>query len=212
MPAPNRARRPGLGSLMLRAAWRVRIELVLALMLVFGAGFGIGLLNGRTQVAPASPPAAPASSPTPIEKIVEKTRLITTPACGPAGITKDDIRLAYLEGWIGVDEARLLGLDARAGPFGPELSSDDARALKADEDLAVAVHTRSDSRFCAPSAISADVIRLACKKGQIRFDLARQLGIDAHSTSSYFRGGCVLSPVELQTLERDETAAVKSAR
>src|SRR5208282_3639212 len=107
-------RRPGLGSLMRRAAWRVRIELVLALILVFGAGFGIGSLNGHTQAAPATPPAAaPASSPTPIEKIVEKTRLIATPACGPAGMTKDDLRLACVENWISVDEARLLGLDVQ---------------------------------------------------------------------------------------------------
>jgi hypothetical protein len=211
MPA-SRNRRPGLGSLMLRAAWRVRIELVFALILFFGAGFGIGWLNGHTQVAPASPPAAPASSPTPIEKIVEKTRLISSPVCGPTGMTKDDLRLACSQGWISVDEARLLGLNAKAGAFGCELSEDDARALKADEDAAVVTHAASGSRLCAPSAISADAIRLACKKGDIHFAFARQFGIDAHSASAYFHSGCELSPIELQTLERDEAAVVKSAR
>ncbi len=211
MPAPNHAKRPGLGSLMLRAAWRVRIELSLALVLFFGAGFGIGWLNART-LAPLSPPVAPASSPTPVEKTVEKTRLITTPACGPAGITKDDIRLACSEGWIGVDEARLLGLDVQAGPW-CKLSDDDARALKRDEDAAVGASARTHiaSRLCAPSAISADALRLACKNRKISFDFARQFGIDARS-GDMFSGSCALSPVELQTLERDETAAVKSAR
>jgi hypothetical protein len=197
---------------MLRAAWRVRIEVALALVLVFGAGFGIGWLNARTLTRP-SPPVAPASSPTPIEKIVEKTRLTTTPVCGPAGITKDDIKLACSEGWIGVDEARLLGLDVE-DRFRCQLSDDDARALKRDEDAAVAASARThiDSRLCAPSAISADAIRLACKNRKISFDFARQFGIDARSVSSHYSGGCELSPVELQTLERDEAAAVKSPR
>jgi hypothetical protein len=194
---------------MLRAAWRVRIELALALIVFFGAGFGIGWLDGRLVAAPASMPAAPALSPTPIEKIVEKTRLITTPACGPAGVTKDDLRLACVENWISVDEARLLGLDVKAG-YWCKLSDEDARALKADEDSAVAAHTRGGSRLCAPSAISADAIRLACKKSQIHSGFARQFGIDAREER--FGGGCVLSPLELQTLERDETAVVKSAR
>lgn len=210
MPAPQRNKRPGLGSLMLRAAWRVRIELVFALILVFGSGFGIGWLKGRAQVAPA-PPAAPASLPTPIEKIVEKTRLIASPVCGPAGITKDDIKLACLEGWIGVDEARLLGLDVKDGPW-CTLSADDARILKDDEDMAVAAHARIGSRLCAPSAISADAIRLACKKNEIHFAFARQFGIDAHPTSPYSSNTCALSSVELETLERDEAAAVKSGR
>lgn len=211
MPAPNRARRPGLGSLMLRAAWRVRMELALALILVFGAGLGIGWLDGRAQVIPPSPSAAPASSPTPIEKITEKTRLIATPACGPTGITKDDIKLACSDGWIGVDEARLLDLDVKDGPW-CTLSDEDARALRRDEDAIVAAsaeHT-SNSRLCAPSAISADAVRLACKNRKISFHFARQFGIDARSDGSIFGGGCVLSPAELQTLERDETAAVKS--
>jgi hypothetical protein len=203
--------RPGLGSLMRRAAWRVRIELVFALILFFGAGFGIGWLNGHTLVAPASPPGAPASAPTPIEKIVEKTRLITTPACGPARMTKDDLRLACVENWITVDEARLLGLDAQTSGFWCKLSDDDGRALRADQDLAVATHASSGSRLCAPSAISADAIRLACKKGRINSGFARQFGIDARE-ERYSGGGCVLSPVELQTLERDEAAMVKSPR
>lgn len=209
MPAPQR-RRPSLGSLMRRAAWRVRIELVLALMLVFGAGVGIGWLNGHTQAAPPAPPASPASSPTPIERIVEKTRLITTRTCGPAGMTKDDIRLACVENWISVGEARLLGLDAQASGFWCKLSDDDERALKAHEDTAVAAHASSGSRLCAPSAISADPIRFACKKGRINSGFARQFGIDAHE-ERYSGGGCVLSPVELQTLERDEAAAAKTA-
>ncbi len=91
-----------------------------------------------------------------------------------------------------------------------KLSDEDARALKGDEDLAVAAHARNGSRLCAPSAISADAIRLACKKGQIHSGFARQFGIDAREER--FGGGCVLSPLEMQTLERDETAVVKTAR
>jgi hypothetical protein len=165
-------------------------------------------MNRRPGLGSLAP--VPASSPTPIEKIVEKTRMITTPACGPAGITKDDIKLACLEGWIGVDEARLLGLVVKDGPW-CTLSDDDARMLKDDEDTAVAAHTRIGSRLCAPSMVSADAIRLACKNRKISFNFARQFGIDAHS-DGIFSVGCALSPAELETLERDETAAVKSAR
>jgi len=184
------------------------MELALALILVFGAGFGIGWLDGRRQVVLPSPPV-PVSSPAPIENIVEKTRVVPRPVCGPAGMTKDDIRLACSEHWISVDEARLLGLNAKAA-FGCSLSDEDARAFKDDEDMAVAAHARSGSRLCAPSAISADAIRLACKKSEIHSDFARQFGIDAREER--FGGGCVLSPLEMQTLERDETAVVKTAR
>jgi hypothetical protein len=196
---------------MLRAAWRVRIELALALVLVFGAGFGIGWLNART-LAPPSPPVAPASSPTPIEKVVEKTRLITTATCGPAGMTKDDLRLACVENWFSVDEARLLGLNVQQAGFWCKLSDDDARALNRDEDASVmSSASASESRLCAPTEVSRDTVRLACKQKRISADFARLLGIDAYPASRYSTS-CVLSAAELQTLERDEAAAVKSAR
>lgn len=187
-------------------------------MIVFAGGFGAGWVAALRNRSPA-PPAAVA---TPIveTRIVEKVKTVPVPKCGPAGITRADIRLACTDAWIHTDEARLLGIDAQDAqdPVGGsrcDLSDSEARTLEGDEDTSMASRpTSDDARLCAPTMISADAVRLACKAGRISPDFARLLGIDAHSKYGPKYGilgrVCELSSDEQKVLERDEAAAVKS--
>lgn len=199
--------RPGLSSLLLHAAWRIRLQIAFSAMIVLAGGFGAGWVAAWRNPSP-SPPAAMA---TPIVEtpIVEKVKTAPVPKCGPAGITRADVRLACNDGWVHTDEARLLGIDAQEG-YPCKLSDAETQTLKQDEDTSVA-RTASDSRLCAPAMISADVVRLACKAHGISPQFARLLGIDVrHGTGFFGTRLCELSPDEQKALERDEAAAVKS--
>jgi hypothetical protein len=199
---------------MLRAAWSIRLKLMLSAVILFAVGFGAGWLKAGGYKS--GEPSTPVTAPTPVEKVkfvpVEKTKLVSTPVCGPPGITKDDMRLACKDGWLPSDEVRLFGVDVKPSGYPCALPEDEERAFRRDEDSSVtASRGRSQSRLCAPNAISADAIRLACKKQTISAAFARMLGIDAHPIGSVFASyGCELAPEELRALERDEAAAAKS--
>lgn len=199
---------------MLRAAWTLRLKLLLAAILFFSAGFGTGWLKARDYKLGG--PSAPASVPTPVEDIkyvpYETTKVVTAPKCGPPGITKDDIRLACNDGWLTSDEVRLFGIDAKPSGYRCDLPEDEEEALRRDEDSSVTATSgmHAQSKLCAPSAISSDAIRLACKKQTISAAFARMLGIDAHPVNAMLSYGCELAPQELEALERDEAAAAKS--
>lgn len=81
-----------------------------------------------------------------------------------------------------------------------------------DRNVGVMSSVRTQGKPCAPTAISADAIRLACKENKISSDFARSLGIDAHPHSNFLARhySCDLAPVESQALERDEAAVVRS--
>jgi hypothetical protein len=209
-----RQKRPRLASLMLRAAWSIRLKLLLSAVILFSVGFGAGWLKAAGYKSGEM--STPATAPTPVEKIkfvpVEKTKLVSTPVCGPPGLTKDDIRLACKDGWLTSDEVRLFGVDVTPSGYPCKLPEDEERALQRDEDsnVTAATDTRSQSRLCASNAISADAIRLACKNEKISAAFARLLGIDAHTLgSAFYSYGCELAPQELRALERDEAAAAK---
>jgi len=200
---------------MRRAAWTVRVQLILAALGFVAIGFGIGwLARKQRNASPSSPSAAPTISAADRSRVPEVVKYVTTPTCGPRGMTRADAQLACREGWLSTDEARLLGVQAKLGEYSCTLSQDDDIELENAEDRNVGAMSsaRIHGELCAPTAISADAIRLACKQNKISSDFARSLGIDAHPHGNFLGGhyGCDLAPVESQALERDEAAVVRS--
>lgn len=199
--------------MMRGAAWRVRLQLLLFGVLMLALGFGTGwtahwLEQPAGEPRPGTGPTPLPASPAPPAPAV--ARLAPTPMCGPKGLTKTDIRLACYEGWMRTEEAALVGLNADCG-HSDGLPADDVVALRWSEDQAVAELAKSgpQERLCAPTAISADAVRLACRAHEISPDFARLLGVDARAARSW-RSLCELAPAEAAALERHEAAAVKS--
>jgi len=212
-PMTGRQKRVGVGSLMRGAAWGLRLQLLLSGFLLFALGFGSGwtahwpeppAVEPRPETSP-TPRPAPLALPAPLV-----VKLVPSPACGPKGLTETDVRLACQQGWMKPEEAALVGLKADCGSY-RSLPEGAARALRASEDQTVAELAKAapQDRLCAPIAISADAVRLACRARQISTAFARLLGIDAIRPERWEQG-CQLAPAEEAALERDEAAAVKS--
>lgn len=108
---------------MRRAAWTVRVQLILAALVFVAIGFAIGwLARAQPNASPSSPSMAPTIS------AADRSRMpadVTTPTCGPRGMTRADAQLACREGWLSTDEARLLGVQAKPGEYSCTLSQDD---------------------------------------------------------------------------------------
>ena len=207
--------RPGLALILRRGAWRVRIEIVLMAVVLLFMGIGVGWLErGLTSPDASAVSRTPLATPAAYATHATVVKYIGTPTWGPRGMTRTDIELACNEDWMTTDEARLLGVlaDPKAA-YNCKLSADDDAELVEAENQSVAAvfSARANGEMCAPKAISADSIRLACKEGKISSDFARSLGIDARPKSTFLgRYGCELAPSEAQALERDEASVVRA--
>jgi 5-methylcytosine-specific restriction endonuclease McrA len=156
---PIRAR-PGLGSVMRHAAWTVRAQLLLAALVFVAIGFGIGwLVREQPNASPSSPSGAPTISAADRSPAPAVVKYITTPTCGPRGMTRADAELACREGWLStvIETFRLLCKDCfsvdvdgilrtyRGPDVNPESWKSDLTATLGDQAESVA----GDGAFCS---------------------------------------------------------------